>query len=233
VLKAVKPVRKRAGKVRDMDVLTGFASTLSSDSNNGNECLVQLLEHLGHRRFQDSRKLHRAAVQQRSVASRSLKRCSSWIKGNLNGKLGKNEWPLDAAAMALQLSAELARWPKLTAQTLHPFRLKVKELRYVLQLSGKRDNLVENLGEVKDKIGEWHDWAELAAIAEDVVQHAGQCDVLEQIRSGARLRFREAMTVANHLRQQYFEEPAAKSRRAASTTQAKPTVLKAAAKLAA
>ena len=48
VLRAVTPIRKRAGKVRDMDVFVRFASTLSSDSDS--ECLVQLLEHLGHRR---------------------------------------------------------------------------------------------------------------------------------------------------------------------------------------
>jgi hypothetical protein len=37
-----------------MDVLTGFASSLSSDKDG--DCLVQLLEHLGHQRFQRARR---------------------------------------------------------------------------------------------------------------------------------------------------------------------------------
>ena len=41
LLKALKPVRKKAGKVRDMDVLTGFASQLHT--NRDHECLVRLL----------------------------------------------------------------------------------------------------------------------------------------------------------------------------------------------
>jgi CHAD domain-containing protein len=162
-----------------------------------------------------------------------LKRCSSWIKRNFKGKLGHSEWPLDAAAIALQLSQELVRWPKLTAQNLHAFRLKVKQLRYVLQLSGKKDDLVEMLGEVKDKIGEWHDWTELACIVEDVLQHSGRCEVVEQIRSGAKLRFDKAMTLANHLRQRYFENPSAKNRRTPSEAQVKQPILRAAATLAA
>src|SRR5437879_4240766 len=38
-------VRKRAGKVRDMDVLTADALTVEHDGEQ--DCLVQLLEHLG------------------------------------------------------------------------------------------------------------------------------------------------------------------------------------------
>ena len=47
--------RKRAGKVRDMDVLTAFASHIHSRDEE--ECLVQLLEHLGTKRRKYAQKL--------------------------------------------------------------------------------------------------------------------------------------------------------------------------------
>ena len=48
VLKDLGRIRRRAGKVREMDVLTGFASTVHPQGEE--ECSVQLLEHLGVRR---------------------------------------------------------------------------------------------------------------------------------------------------------------------------------------
>jgi CHAD domain-containing protein len=231
VLGAVAPVRKRAGKVRDMDVLTGFASSLSGDTDQ--ECHVQLLEHLGHQRIQGSRKLFKTVAKQQSLAAGALKRCSASIARNLGRTKGQTEWPADAAAIALQLSKELANWPELNAQNLHPFRLKVKELRNVLQLSGENSALADALGEVKDKAGEWHDWTELAAIAEEVLKHPGRCDIQEQVRSGAKQRFAEALTVANRLRTDYFGESRSKSKRGKRAKEIQEPVLKATAALAA
>jgi CHAD domain-containing protein len=229
-IQAVTPIRKRAGKVRDMDVLTGFASTLANGSDN--ECLVELLEHLGQKRFDGARKLHRTVVRSRGSASQLLKRCSSLIWRRFQGKEGQVDWPMDAAATALQLSAKLGKWPKLTADNLHAYRLKVKELRNVLQLSGKDDEMAEKLGEVKDAIGEWHDWTELAGIAGEVLDHGQRCEVREQIRAETKRRFDKALVLATRVRRQYFEKPRAKKKRG-QTEAVNEKLLKATAKLAA
>jgi CHAD domain-containing protein len=234
VLKTVTPVRKRAGKVRDMDVLTGFATTLSSDGEK--ECLVQLLEHLGQQRLKGARKLRRTASKRRQVAGRLLRRCSRFIDRNLNGtrkRPPRSEWSADAAAVALQLSGELAAWPKLNAENLHPFRLKVKELRYVLQLSrDSSDAFVEALGEVKDAIGEWHDWMELSAIADDLLSHDA-CNILEQLKTTTKQRFDKALKLANQLRDTYLSSPAPKKKQSSASLPINERVLKSASKLAA
>ena len=49
--------RKRAGKVRDMDVLTGYAATVRRQRGE-EECAVQLLEFLGARRRKFAKKLY-------------------------------------------------------------------------------------------------------------------------------------------------------------------------------
>src|SRR4030095_4608101 len=48
LLRDLSDVRKASGKVRDMDVLT--ANALSVKQNSEQDCLVQLLEHLGAER---------------------------------------------------------------------------------------------------------------------------------------------------------------------------------------
>jgi CHAD domain-containing protein len=229
VLKAVTPVRKRAGKVRDMDVLTGFASTLPTESDN--QYRVQLLEHLGKRRFDGARKLHKAVVRNRKLATRSLKGCSSSINKRL-GKKGRSDGASDASATALQLSRELANWPKLSVSNLHRFRLKVKELRNVLRLSGQNDPLVNDLGKVKDAIGEWHDWAELGNIADEMLDHSEGGELRAQIRTEVKRRFDKAIQLASRLRQEYFELRHSKNKHARSQPLKEP-VLEASAQLAA
>ena len=48
-------LRKRAGKIRDMDVLTGCASTVQVDGEQ--DCSVQLLEYLGAERYRQANKM--------------------------------------------------------------------------------------------------------------------------------------------------------------------------------
>src|SRR5882762_7147532 len=56
VLRYLGRIRKRAGKIRDMDVLTGHASTVQVDQER--DCLVQLLEYLGAERYRHAEQLH-------------------------------------------------------------------------------------------------------------------------------------------------------------------------------
>jgi CHAD domain-containing protein len=213
-----------------MDVLTAFASTLASDSHK--DCLVQLLEHLGQERHRGARKLYAKASNKRRKAACSLKRCFRSIGRNLNGGRGQRDWPADTASDAMRLSSELAKWPNLNRENLHPFRLKVKELRNVLRLSGDDDKFVELLGDVKDRIGEWHDWTELSAIADEVIQHKGRCAIRDQISAGAQARFSHALRIAQQLRDEYFGSTDKGSRRRANSAAMNDSVLKASAKLA-
>jgi CHAD domain-containing protein len=232
VLGAVTPMRKKAGDVRDMDVLTGFAATLSGDGDR--QCLVKLLEHLGEERARSASRLRKTVANDRKAARKRLKSCSHVIEKNFNQQSAKQQrqWPVDATAEALHLSGELANWPKFSMQNLHPFRLKVKELRYVLQLAGEDNDLTERLGEVKDEIGEWHDWTELSAIAKEELSSCKRCRVLGQIEKTAKRKFETAVRSAQRLRTQYFDSRGGKQK-AHRKTILKEGVLKASARLAA
>jgi CHAD domain-containing protein len=204
LLQAVRPVRKKAGKVRDMDILMGLASQPHLNGEKG--CSVRLLQHLGGRREKNARKLQKVAASHMAEISKRLKRCGRFLdKAIQSGKKpadGSKNSSGDAAALALHLEAELRNWPTLNRRNLHPFRLKVKELRYVLELSMDKDSkFMAALAEVKDTIGEWHDWEELARVAKEQVQHTG-CKLSKRIRCTAHDRCERALLVANRMRKQ-------------------------------
>src|SRR5262249_25405154 len=124
--------------------------------------------------------------------------------GKRSGPSGS--WPAKMMSQVLDLEDQLGNWPRLTAQNLHPFRLKVKELRYILQLDEKADSaFIRNLGQVKDAIGEWHDWTELQAIAGKVIDHEQDCPLMKVIRTTTREKLGDAVAVTEKIRHRYLQ----------------------------
>src|SRR5262245_34065379 len=186
LLRGLARLRKRAGKVRDMDVLTGY--TAAVHVRNEQDCLTELLEYLGAERYRHAKKLH-AAMQRDGGALRKRLKCTSRrVEKRLSGARssgddGQSTVPTDAMASALRLSGELTTPRHLGRRSLHPYRLKVKELRNVLQAADSEDHpFVAALGEIKDAIGEWHDWEELIGIAADVLDHGAHCGLVREFR---------------------------------------------------
>ena len=230
----IASIRKKAGRVRDMDVLTNYAAGLSRERDS--DCLVQLLEHLGAQRLQQAEKLRRKILRGRRKLRRALKRYIALGGKEFGAQNGRNSRgngkQTNAAAAALVLSEELAAWPALDLHNLHAFRLKVKELRYVLQLAQNPDTpLLRSLGDAKDAIGKWHDLHELSAIAAAVLDHAGRCAVRDQIESHAKNEFDHALAVSNELRRKYLQAQPARNESSASRIEIlkQPAVLEAAA----
>src|SRR5882757_4451436 len=140
VLRALARLRKRAGKVRDMDVLTAHTSNLHIDKDQ--DCLIQLLEYLGSARYQHARKLSREMRDTGPALRRRLKRTATRFEklipngknGNKKSSNNQTEATAEAAATVLKLATELEKPPTLNKNNLHSYRLNVKELRNVLQL---------------------------------------------------------------------------------------------------
>ncbi|MGC1784358.1 MAG: CHAD domain-containing protein [Acidobacteriaceae bacterium] len=214
LLKAVKPLYKMAGKVRDMDVLTTLAATVESDGEE--ECMAQLLEALVSWRERAVRKLQSAVTHDRRKIDRHLRQCGARIEKEFAAAGGQSQnggGPPGANPVALRLAAKLGASPSLGPQNLHPYRRKVKELRYLLTLAGDEDaKLTETLGDVKDAIGTWHDWAELDDIAAKVLDHGPQCKLRKQIESAAKSHFDQALSQASALQKKSFRRAAAARR---------------------
>jgi CHAD domain-containing protein len=208
LLKAVTPVRKAAGDVRDMDVLVDNVLALSHDHED--DSLVRLVEHLGEKRVASARDLRHTVAAQRKDACRTLKEYSRLVGKQFPGK--KNTLTSTAPA-PMELATELSKWPALNEENIHPFRIKVKQLRYMLQLAEKADKeIVDALGIVKDEVGDWHDWQELARIAKGVLDPEEDRAALKKIEEIGSLKFKHALATANAVRGEYFSDRLTNSR---------------------
>lgn len=209
LLKSIKRVRRRAGKIRDMDVL--MAHVCSAKVNGEQDCEVQLLEHLGTQRRKQAKKLHSTMLKEAGVLKKALRQEAAELENLLqDGK--PSEAAADSMARAVELTTELSgpRW--LNRSNLHPYRLKVKELRYVLQMAETdgQPAFVKELGKVKDAIGEWHDWEELIAIASDVLDHGSGCQLLRKFKEISEAKYEQAFAMATKLRKTYLKKPVRK-----------------------
>lgn len=205
LVEMLERIRKRAGKVRDADVLTSLAATMGTEG--GSESLIQLIEALGIRRGGYKDKLKRTINRERGNARDELKHFRKRIEKQLAATdAGFAEgWSRNAMARSVELSYEIAEWPKLKRDNLHPFRLKVKELRVVEQLSSVPDGkLIDALRDVKNAVGEWHDWSELAELATKVLNRKGQEPISKHLRSILEDRLQHALVLSTRLRQRYF-----------------------------
>jgi hypothetical protein len=105
----------------------------------------------------------------------------------------------------VELFSDLKRPSKLSPRNLHPYRLKVKQLRDVVRLADRpaQPGLVESLGEVKDAIGDWHDWEELASIAQDVWD--GRSDsLLKKLKQTSSKKYHLALSTALAMRRKFL-----------------------------
>jgi CHAD domain-containing protein len=201
-------IRKRLGKVRDMDVLTAHALNLKPEAPE-KDCLVQLLEHLGAQRVKHLKKLRKAAKKVRSQVRADLSAIDKKL-AKLAPSTSKKDQPSISDGTKISAIAELAAQlqapTQLNRNNLHLYRLKVKELRDVLQLSlaAQNDPFVTTLGNVKDAIGEWHDWEQLVAIATKILNHAPHCNLLHQLKTFSASKFQKALTASNKMRATYL-----------------------------
>src|SRR5215469_4009998 len=74
----IKPVRKAAGKVRDMDVLIGDVMTVCGD--HGGEPAVRLVEHLAKMRVRNAQRLHDIVDRKRRDLRTHLKQSTRLIR---------------------------------------------------------------------------------------------------------------------------------------------------------
>jgi CHAD domain-containing protein len=122
----------------------------------------------------------------------------------------------EATASALKLLADLAQPARLGKTNLHPYRLKVKELRNLLQMAEYSDQqeFDRSLGKVKDAIGEWHDWEELVAIAREVLEHGARCQLLHELRGITDTKYENALALAETMREKFLRMPGRSNKRA-------------------
>jgi CHAD domain-containing protein len=200
LVKSIEPVRKAAGGVRDMDVLLADARKLARYCDG--ESLGHLVEHLETARQQYAGELQHALHHRRKAVLADLKEYSKFVASAAKHAQSASSSGADANqsqenihSSAMDVMRELGDWT---------------QLRYTLQLDAQSDAaLVEALGDVQRRIGDWHDWHQLEQIARQALLLEEDRALLDRIGETVKRRFDRALAAANALRGKYLNIPPA------------------------
>jgi CHAD domain-containing protein len=184
-----------------MDVLTALIPSLVLPPDDPS--LVQLVEYLGAARKKQAQKLRATITTYRKPALRGLKHCASTLD-----KADEAAWQQsqsNAVSAAHQLAAEAAAAPRLTADSIHRYRIKLKALRYTLQLAeGDTPPFVRAIEKVTDAIGTWHDWIALLEIAKNLFDPTEARPLSKLLRTIQAAKLRQALSSAAALQKKYL-----------------------------
>ena len=68
----------------------------------------------------------------------------------------------------------------------------------------EHQKFIHKLSEVKDAIGEWHDWDELSGIARELLNHGTGCKLLKELKAVRDTKYDPALLLAKEMRNSYL-----------------------------
>jgi len=187
LLKLLSRLRKKAGRVRDLDVEIASLRSLKIPEGNGHKS--QFVDALVQERVQREQKLAKAFNRETADEIRKrLKRAASEVE------IPKNTEPL---TLTLSKLAKLGRdHVTLTEKTLHQYRIIGKRARYIAELAdhdAEAKRIVDQLKHMQDVIGDWHDWLKLTQKAEALFGGVRDSALVAMLRNVTQAKFRQSV----------------------------------------
>ena len=187
LLKQLSWLRKKAGRVRDLDVEITSLRSLKIPEGNGHKS--QFLEALVRERTKREEKLVRAFDRETAGEVRKrLKRTAGEID------IPKRTEPL---TLTLGKLAKLGRdHVTLTEKTLHQYRIIGKRARYIAELAdndAEAKRVVDQLKIMQDILGDWHDWLKLTQKAEAIFGGVRDSALVAMLRNVTQAKFRQSV----------------------------------------
>jgi CHAD domain-containing protein len=186
LLKLLARLRRKAGRVRDLDVqITSLRNLKIPEAAKQKR---QLLVALTEERLQGENKLAEAFDKD---TMRELRKRLKRAERELSISDGQ------ALKGAVRVLAQLPpRQAALTEKLLHRYRIVGKRARYLAELAGEdaeARRLVQRLKRMQDMIGDWHDWWKLAQQAEKRFDGVQRSPLVTALRNVTRAKFRQAV----------------------------------------
>ena len=202
LLELLAEIRRKAGKVRDVDVQMAALESLKIAGGNGDK--AHFVEALVEERRKNEKKLSRACNRK---TEKEIRRRSNRAASQLDRV--KDAAPL---ALAWNRLAELLKshFP-LTERSLHQYRIVGKRARYIAELDSsdpQARQLVKQLKSVQDVIGDWHDWLKMTQKAEKLLSAAHESALIAMLQNLTRSKYRAALDAVAEMRSR-FAKPAA------------------------
>src|ERR1700676_5176098 len=199
LLKLLSRLRKKAGRVRDLDVEITALRGLKIPEGNGH--ISQFVNALVQERSKREQKLAKAFDRQTAAKVRKrLKRAAGEIE------IPKNTEPV---TLTLSKLAKLGRdHLPLTEKTLHQYRIIGKRARYIAELAdhdSEAKRIVDQLKHMQDVIGDWHDWLKLTQRAEALFGGVRESALVAMLRNVTQAKFRQSVDAVAETRAALFK----------------------------
>jgi len=198
LLKLLSRLRKKAGRVRDLDVEIASLRTLKIPGGNGHKS--QFVDALVQDRAKREEKLAKAFDRKTAAKVRKrLKRATDEL-----------DIPKDAEPLTLTLSKLAKLSPDhapLTEKTLHQYRIIGKRARYIAELAdgdSEAKRIVDQLQHMQDVIGDWHDWLKLTQRAEKLFGGVRDSALVAMLRNVTQAKFRQSVDAVAETRASLF-----------------------------
>ena len=205
LLKQLAKLRRRAGRVRDLDVQINALRSLRLSEEPGRK--TQLLRTLIELRSKREKKLV-AAID--GATLRDLRRRLKRAEASLIRRLPE----LDPLARALRMLARVsAAQATLDEGVLHKYRLAGKRIRYIAELSTARSQaepVITQLRSMQDALGDWHDWLALANTVKKLAGDVPHSGLLAAVNNITRAKLRDAMQAVMETKSALLPKPIAK-----------------------
>lgn len=193
-------LRKRAGKIRDLDVQMDLLGAIANRSTAGDrKVLTDLLKR---------RRTKQAGRLQAQVGSLKDSKFFSHLK-RIAAKAASTEQhhssaaPLEQARQDLSsLSSKFAGLEALKPNVMHALRIRLKMIRYVAELGAESADQLSFLNELKfvqGALGAWHDWEELARTAEHQFGDRVNCPLLVETQALLAAKYAAARAAVGRL----------------------------------
>jgi CHAD domain-containing protein len=187
LLKLLTRIRKRAGKVRDLDVQLAALRSLKIPQEPRRK--TQLVNHLIELRAQQEKKLDKVVDKDtvREIRKR-LKRASK----NFNPEASRDPLPI-ARKMLDGINRGDA---PVTEALLHRYRILSKRARYAAEFaepSSQAEKFIAGVKRVQDALGDWHDWLTLTQTASEHLGEVRESSLVAELHNVTGAKFRHAV----------------------------------------
>ncbi len=211
LLKQLARIRRRAGKVRDLDIQIRTLASVKLESAAREKARVLRVFKKSHAKRR--RQLVLALADETAAGlERRLQRMAGRLATDDRERAttaGEERDEREALNAALdQFSGLVHAYGRLTEDNLHDFRTDAKRLRYLAETAGKSleaRSAVDQLKRIQDAIGDWHDWLTLTRTAAKVLKAPVKSPLLTIVRTRTRARFLRALRITAEAKQDLAE----------------------------
>lgn len=204
LLKRLRRLRRRAGRVRDLDVqLEALASLRFRGAAAAQQ---QLRERLQQKRARQAGKLRRRLKPSKLSKLQGGLQTAEQRLLTAGQQVGRATGRQAVATVYRRFARMKPPADTVPDSALHAFRIECKHLRYRLEAVGneaRAQRIMAALKRIQDAVGTWHDWLTLTQNAEQLLSKEQAGALLPALRQATRRRRGTALRTIAEIRAQW------------------------------